>query len=428
MIRLAYYGDDFSGSSDVLEVLCRAGVRTRMYLQVPKSIEPGIEAIGVAGISRSLPTEQMEDVLRPIFESLRTLPVKQVHYKVCSTFDSSPTIGSIGRALDIGAEVFQPETIPIVVGSPNLGRYVAFGNLFARSGQDRPVERLDRHPTMSCHPVTPMREADLRRVLREQTQRTIELVDVPTLDRWGVSGVPSLGPGVVLLDTVSPHHLVPIGEAVWRLGEPGRPAFAIGSSGLHSALVAYWQASGELATTPKFHADAVDRILAVCGSCSPVTARQIDWAVAHGFAEIALEPGDWQSHVTANRYDHEISRRLAERSVIVHAARGPNDARIQSVNQSGPKLGRYLAGIVNRALERNLVTRVAVAGGDTSGYVCRALNVIALDFVASIAPGSPLCRMVAPDSPAHQREIIFKGGQVGKADFFELVRTGQEQT
>ena len=105
-----------------------------------------------------------------------------VHYKICSTFDSSPEIGSIGRAIDIGFEVFQNRIVPLVVGAPPLRSYCVFGNLFAQSGLNSEPFRLDRHPTMQHHPVTPMTEADLRVHLSKQTSRPIELVDVLTLD------------------------------------------------------------------------------------------------------------------------------------------------------------------------------------------------------------------------------------------------------
>src|SRR5690606_19714743 len=114
--------------------------------------------------------------LRPKFKALKALGAPLTHYKVCSTFDSSPQIGSIGRATDIGCEVFQPPVVPLLVGAPGLKRYVAFGNLFATVGDT--TFRIDRHPTMSRHPVTPMHEADLRLHLSQQTARPIALIDL----------------------------------------------------------------------------------------------------------------------------------------------------------------------------------------------------------------------------------------------------------
>src|SRR5687768_1761647 len=109
-LLLAFYGDDFTGSTDALEFLSRAGAKTVLFIEPPTAEQldryEGLEAIGVAGMTRSMVPEDMENVLRPAFTSLKELGARHVHYKVCSTFDSSPTIGSIGKATDIGAEVF----------------------------------------------------------------------------------------------------------------------------------------------------------------------------------------------------------------------------------------------------------------------------------------------------------------------------------
>lgn len=426
-LRLAYYGDDFSGSSDVMEVLAQAGVPTRLFLDPPAAEQvAGLGAVGVAGVSRSLPTAEMEGVLRPVFEKLKALGPPLVHYKVCSTFDSSPAVGSIGRAIDIGADVFGGPWVPLVVGAPALGRYVAFGNLFARSGQDSEVFRLDRHPTMSRHPVTPMREADLRRVLAEQTARPVELVDATMLDAGRTL---SASEGTTLFDTAGEHHLAPVGRAVWDAAARTPPLFAVGSSGLEYALVAHWRESGQLPEPPGFRAEPVERIVVVSGSCSPVTARQIAWATEHGFRDIAVPPEAWLNGDPGAAARGAFDSLASGRSVIVHAAAGPDDPRfVAGIPDTGPRLGRFLGGLLGCVLAEADVRRVCVAGGDTSGFVARELGVRSLEFVAPIAPGSPLCRMHAPGRAADGKEICFKGGQVGKQDFFARVRDGQKQT
>src|SRR5690242_8347952 len=109
-LRLAFYGDDFTGSTDAMEFLTRAGVRTILFTSPPTADQlsryTGLQAVGVAGMTRSMPPDAMEAELRPAFSALRALGAPHVHYKVCSTFDSSPTVGSIGHAIDVGAEVF----------------------------------------------------------------------------------------------------------------------------------------------------------------------------------------------------------------------------------------------------------------------------------------------------------------------------------
>ena len=174
---IAFYGDDFTGSTDALEFLERAGAGSILFLEPPSKAlldqYPHIDAFGIAGNSRSLPPAEMEDVLIPAFRSLKESGARHIHYKVCSTFDSSPLIGSIGKAIDIGATIFHQQFVPLLVAAPVLGRYCLFGNLFARMGIGSMGEifRLDRHPSMKNHPVTPADESDLRIHLSRQTSK-----------------------------------------------------------------------------------------------------------------------------------------------------------------------------------------------------------------------------------------------------------------
>ena len=183
-LLLAYYGDDFTGSTDALEFLSRAGAKTVLFIDAPTPQQltryDGLQAIGVAGMTRAMPPAEMEKELRPAFTALKALGASHIHYKVCSTFDSSPAVGSIGKAADVGAEVFDAPFIPLLVAAPALGRYCVFGNLFARMGigSKGGIFRLDRHPSMSKHPVTPADESDLRLHLAKQTAQNIGLIDI----------------------------------------------------------------------------------------------------------------------------------------------------------------------------------------------------------------------------------------------------------
>jgi len=129
----SFYGDDFTGSTDALEALAANAVPSVLFLDPPE--ERMLErfgdcrAIGVAGESRSRSPEWMSENLPEIFRGLRRLGAPLCQYKVCSTFDSSPQFGSIGRALEIGQQVFGNPYVPIVVAAPHLQRYVLFGNL-----------------------------------------------------------------------------------------------------------------------------------------------------------------------------------------------------------------------------------------------------------------------------------------------------------
>ena len=152
---VAFYGDDFTGSTDVMETLEDLGLATLLFLDPPTPAEvaahEGIRAVGVAGVGRTLSPDQMDAELPPVLDALARLGAPLLHYKMCSTFDSAPDIGSIGRATEIlRAAVGSDDAVPLVVGVPQLGRWTAFGTLFATF--DGAVYRLDRHPAMTVHP------------------------------------------------------------------------------------------------------------------------------------------------------------------------------------------------------------------------------------------------------------------------------------
>src|SRR4051812_6934361 len=116
-LLICYYGDDFTGSTDAMEFLTRAGVRTALFIDTPGPEQmaryPGLRAVGVAGLTRSMTPDAMERELRPALSRLKALGAPVVHYKVCSTFDSSPRVGSIGRVIDVAVEIFDAPFVPL---------------------------------------------------------------------------------------------------------------------------------------------------------------------------------------------------------------------------------------------------------------------------------------------------------------------------
>lgn len=441
---LGYYGDDFTGSTDAMEALTLAGVPTALFLEPPGGEAlrrfRGIRAVGVAGITRSLRTEAIPGELEPALRALQALGPSVVHYKVCSTFDSSPSVGSIGRAIEVGQAVFSSPFVPVVVGVPALARYVAFGNLFARSGLESEVFRLDRHPTMSRHPVTPMDESDLRRHLGRQTAKRIGLFDAVELERLSPEGrerrleeLEAAGSEVVLFDTLYDRHLEAIGELLWSRASRGGILFAVGSSGVEYALAAHWRKLGIAQPRPSWPVPKPERVVVVSGSCSPVTDEQIRYAVEHGFVELPVET---EALLSSESVEPERRRLVSEalralelgRSVILHTCRGPDDPRKRATagrlagRTSAELLGSALGDILREVIERSGVRRAGVAGGDTSSYVARRLGIAAMEMTAPLAPGAPLCRAHAPGSPVDGLELAFKGGQVGKRDFFVALR------
>jgi hypothetical protein len=173
-----------------MEVMTFAGLPAVMFVETPtpEQLERfrSYRAIGIAGVARAHPPSWMDAHLPSAFRALAALEAPVTHYKICSTLDSSPTVGSIGRAVDIGAPIFgetpgAADWQPLVVAAPAIGRYQAFGNLFAASGDG--IYRLDRHPVMQRHPVTPMDEADVRLHVGKQTSRAIGLIDFVAMKR-----------------------------------------------------------------------------------------------------------------------------------------------------------------------------------------------------------------------------------------------------
>jgi uncharacterized protein YgbK (DUF1537 family) len=441
-LALAYVGDDFTGSTDALEQLARAGLRTALFTEIPDAEQLAavgpVDAIGIAAATRPLAPAAMEAQLRPIFTALRTLGPRHVHYKVCSTFDSAPHVGSIGRALEVGASVFGGRFVPLVVGAPPLGRYCAFGNLFARMGigSAGEIHRLDRHPSMSRHPVTPADEADLRLHLAKQTATRCGLIDFLQLDaplnlsEAALDAAAAGRAGAVLFDVLTEAHLARIGALLEREANARAPLFSVGSSAIEMALGAAWAAQGRFARETEWAAPgAADPLLVLSGSCSPVTARQIAWAEANGFALVGLDVGGVMRRECAaftRAIDGVVAALRGGRSVVLHTSRGETDAALAklSVAERG-SLGAALGGIGREAIARTPVRRVLLAGGDSSSYAAATLGVKALTFVTPLTPGAPLCRAHAPGSPVDGLEVVCKGGQVGPDDFFGRVARGR---
>lgn len=460
-LLLAYYGDDFTGSTDALEFLTRAGIKTVLFIEAPTAEQleryECLQAIGVAGMTRSMPPDEMEKELLPAFSALKDLGVPHVHYKVCSTFDSSPTMGSIGKAADVGSKIFNASFIPLLVAAPALGRYCAFGNLFARMGIGSKGEifRLDRHPSMSKHPVTPADEGDLRLHLAKQTYQPIGLVDVLTVAlpeeeaREKLNQQTATGKKIVLFDAIYEEHLLPIARLINHYVSVEKPLFSIGSSGIEMALGKLWAQQGIAKTKTEWQpAGKAETMLVVSGSCSPVTAKQIEYAADHDFAEIALDTiaianaTDLKSAVAP--YIHLIAE-LLQRGipVIIHTSLGTDDSRFTKIYELlaeqglmqndirektaqlyGTALGLIAVGVAGKTT----LKRLLIAGGDTSGYVARAMGIKAVEMISPISPGAPLCKAYAPGSAADGIEVNFKGGQVGEENYFELVLQGQTTT
>jgi uncharacterized protein YgbK (DUF1537 family) len=394
--RIGFYGDDFTGATDTLAVATRAGLRTLLFLRVPTRAE-------------------LDAPAARLFAELRT-PV--VHYKCCSTFDSSPAIGSIGAAVAFMRPFVANRFVPVVGGQPNLGRYCVFGNLFAAYETGGPVFRIDRHPTMQKHPVTPMDEADLRVHLARQGLERIESVPytayaqpAEALDA-SVAQTLATQPDAVLFDVAHADDLAAVGRIVWTRAERA-PLLAVGPSSVVQALAAHWgqtSAAGAAAVAP-----ARGPVFAIAGSLSPVTASQI--AAAASYTRVALDAariavGD--ADYVGAMVDRMAQELRAGRHVLAHTT-----GAVARRDAGSHGIATGCGAILKRVLAAAPVRRAGVAGGDTSSHALKALEITALSYAGEVAPGAALCRTHAPGSPLDGLELMLKGGQMGGMDLFE---------
>jgi len=295
-----------------------------------------------------------------------------------------------------------------------------FGNLFAAGGDS--IHRIDRHPTMKHHPVTPMRESDLRLHLAQQTQRRLALVDIMDIGSPDAAArydeVLDERPDAVLFDGLEEATVVETARLIWRRRHLPQ-TFVVASSGFTHGLAGYWRAEGWIPPCePARPAGCAERLLVLAGSCSPMTARQIGYALGQGFCGLRLDPGA-DAHCAAAA---EAEAHLASgRSVVLYSALGPEDCR-EAVNRHA--LGARMGRLLDRLIRASGVRRVVVAGGDTASHAVRELGIDALTFLAPLAPGAPLCRAHAKDRDGAGLELVLKGGQVGPQTFFERVLRG----
>jgi len=427
-LKIAYYGDDFTGATDTLATAARAGLRTLLFLGLPSAAQleraGPLDCLGIAGAARAMTPAEMQAELEPVGRLFAQLGAPVIHYKTCSTFDSAPQVGSIGAAI----RILQPHAgnafVPIVGGQPNLRRYCVFGNLFASAGAQ--LHRIDRHPTMSRHPVTPMHEADLRRHFAQQGLEQVASIDYPDyaqieelLDRQ-LSALIAQQPDAVLFDVSGPGDLATVGRLIWRQAQK-QALLAAGPSSVVQALAAHWQLEAPTSSAPIAPAEGPMLILA--GSLSPMTARQVQAACS--YQQLLL---DAPRLVEDANYRSQIARYIAERlqqgidmlactsqEGKIAAAEAPADARALAL-----ACGDLLAQILKLAP----IKRLGVAGGDTSSHAVQALDAWGLSYQAQLAPGVALCRLHSDDQTLDGLEIMLKGGQMGGEMLFEELRAG----
>jgi uncharacterized protein YgbK (DUF1537 family) len=401
---VSYCGDDFTGSTDVMEALASHEVKTVLFTRIPSTEEfapfADYESVGLATASRSQSPRWMDENLPQVFEWLKTLDACFCHYKVCSTFDSSPAIGNIGRATEIGLRIFGQKRASLVVGAPQLKRYTFAGHLFADFRGT--IYRIDRHPVMSVHPVTPMDDSDLLAHLARQANVPVDLIDVHDHATQRAAGL--------ALISLPPENL----------------PFVVGSSGVEYALMAALAKSRSVAFPP---VAPVDRLLVVSGSVSPTTERQIAFAAASGFQALAadaLELAHGRSEPVL-----KAARAILARggSPLIHTASGPASDRGEALNALADgrvRLSRELGHLAKLLVQDFGLKRLVIAGGDTSSHALSELGIHALTtrYPLLDTPGSPLSTAHSAIAEFDGLELAMKGGQVGKDDYFVRLKEG----
>jgi uncharacterized protein YgbK (DUF1537 family) len=442
---LSWYGDDFTGSSAMMEAMSLAGLPAVLFFDVPTPEQRAkfadYRGIGLAGVARAQNRAWMQSNLPRFYQALADIGAPVSQYKICSTLDSSPEIGSIGAALEIGLPYLGGEWIPFIAAAPPIGRFQLFANLFADANGTG--YRLDRHPTMSRHPVTPMHEADVRLHLAAQTGIPIGLVDYPAL-RAGrgaevLSAQLAMGKHIITIDVLDDESLAEAGALIWE--RRGKRIFAVGSQGIPYALAAYFRRSGALTAPVKpMHAGKVDRIAVVCGSCSPITAAQIAWAERSGFALIRVDP---RKALEVSAWKCELDRATAQaesvlgagKDPLIYTARGPDDPAVGAFFTAvaavgadplaaNETIGTGLGRVLDTLIRRSKIRRGVIVGGDTSSYAAQVLDIYALTLAAATAPGAALFKAHSADPAFAGLEIALKGGQMGAPEYFGQIKNG----
>ena len=415
---IAFYGDDFTGSVDALLQFTRRGLRGQLFVGLPADEELALAAeccdvVGVAGIARSLPNSELAAELIPVLKAFSRLGARLIQYKACSTADSSPTIGSLGRALELGRQLVAALPVPVLFAQPDFGRYTVFGHHFAAEGGT--VYRLDRQPTMSTHPSTPIYESDLALHLAEQTDLAIS--HIPFTEYSSATDIAQKmlqsGSAAVVLDMFAEEQLRLLGDAI--LSFPS-PIFAIGSGGLSQALAEAIVQPGSACSTRPAKLAPPGPTLAVSGSRSPQTRRQLAAAKAAGWHVMPLPVGNQAS----------VSE-LATATTALLGDRHSVAITSQDVNPSGvpdtlSAIAESAARIIDSAATAGVVRRIIVCGGDTSSRVIGLLGISSLSIAANPWGNVALLSVEAPGTPLDGIELLLKGGQIGDVDLMEKVR------
>jgi uncharacterized protein YgbK (DUF1537 family) len=412
-MRLGCIADDLTGATDLALMLSREGLRTVQTIGVPEATLDvrGFHAVVAALKSRTAPVADAVEQSLAAADALRRFGARHFFFKYCSTFDSTHD-GNIGPVLEELLS-FTGSTFTIACPAfPANGRTVYCGHLF--------VNGVPLHESsMKDHPLTPMRDSNLVRVLQRQTRLSVGLVPFDDVDA-GVDTVRAAfereqasGHQVVIVDAITDRHLRTVGLAAAEL------PLITGGSGVAMGLPEAYRgepAFSRPSAPDRFPAPA-GRAAILAGSCSAATRNQVAVAIAAGMPSLRIDPIALASgRVEPQAVVAWASAQSHSGPILVYSSAEPDEVR-----ECQAKLGRERAGDVIEAalaeIARALVsmgfTRLIVAGGETSGAVVGALGIKALAIGPEIDPGVPWTKAMEIDLA-----LALKSGNFGGPDFF----------
>jgi uncharacterized protein YgbK (DUF1537 family) len=413
-VLLGCIADDLTGATDLALMLTRAGMKTVQVMGVPgpKTDFAGADAVVVALKSRTNAADEAVAWSLASADALLAQGARQIFFKYCSTFDSTPR-GNIGPVADALLAKLGADIALVCPAFPANKRSVYMGNLFVG---DVPLAESP----MKDHPLTPMRDSNLVRVLQGQTRLPVGLVRYetvaggPTAIRAAFAELARAGTRFAVVDALLDSNLRDIGTAA------ADHKLITGGSGVAMGLPANFVCAGLMkeAAAPTTMAAAKGRALIVAGSCSQATRGQVAAAKAAGLPALEVDA------LALSRGEQAAAGIVAwakaqspDRPVLVYSSADP--AVVRRVQD---QLGRESAGaLVERELAaaaKMLVgdgfTRIIVAGGETSGAVVGALGVSAIEIGPEIDPGVPWTKSLGGDPVV----LALKSGNFGAPDFF----------
>jgi uncharacterized protein YgbK (DUF1537 family) len=406
-VLLGCIADDSTGASDLANTLAKGGMRTLQFIGIPRAEDAGdCEAAVIALKTRSIAAEEAVRQSCAALERLLALGCRQIVFKICSTFDSTPA-GNIGPVAEALAAHLCASTVPVCPAFPGAGRTVYQGHLFVS-------DRLLSESGMEEHPLNPMTDPDIRRWLRLQANGDVGHVPFATIcagpEAIRAALASERGGRLVICDAISDENLIAIGEAAADL------PLLVGGSGIALGLPANFARKGLLHAPERPFSGVDGPGCVLAGSCSAATLGQVAaYAAAH--PDLAV---DVTRAVEDRGYADAIVAFVQERlddEPLVHSSAGP-----EAVDAAQRQFGREqvaqavedLFGAVAVRLVRSGLRRLVVAGGETSGSVMAALGVTRLAVGPEIDPGVPALIAEQPVRIA----LALKSGNFGARDFF----------